>query len=125
VAVDVARERRETAAIVRYQIRDEVRAAEAKRERYEQKVTKCAIAVLAQHAAETGLSQKVAELQRRAADEGARLLWLAGRNVKQDWTLVNRVREALAWRNLSDAKGAQAYETALQALRRDATAEIG
>jgi hypothetical protein len=123
-AVEAARERDEIATTVRYQLRGELRTAELERERCERLVADAAVAVIAQHAAEVDLGKKVADLQRQAADEGARLLWLARRNVKQDGALVGRVQEDLSWKDLADVMGAQVYETAFQALKRDATAGI-
>jgi hypothetical protein len=125
LAVEICRERDVAAASARYQARDELRAAEAARERYDQKVTSCAIAVLAQHAAEVGLGQRVADLQRQAADEGAKLLWLVNRHQRQSGPVISRAREDLVWRDLGDVTGGQAMEAALQSLKRDATAEIG
>jgi hypothetical protein len=125
LAAEIAREKDEVATTVRRQVRDELRTAEKEREEHERRVAKCAVEVIAKHAEKTGLSQKVADLQRQAADLGSQLLWLSHRHQRQSGPVISRAREDLAWRDLGDVTGGQAMEAALQALKCDATAEVG
>jgi hypothetical protein len=136
-AVPAARRRYDEALAERDAVRAELRIAEANRERLAARVERAALAVVAKHAADTGLVAEIDRLHREAFDKGLRLAWLnhhgmidtsrLGHELPPVSYTLHRVRATLNWAKEMppDLPGAAPYAKAIAALMTDATEEIG